>query len=64
MQAWEKDGVFEVDPPSIDDIPLASMTAAELREKRPRWHGNIAFPYMVRKPRNSSQLRAAADIRT
>ncbi|SPO03340.1 probable leucine--tRNA ligase, cytosolic [Cephalotrichum gorgonifer] len=43
---WEKEGVFEVNPPSIDDIPLASMSGAELREKQPRWHGNIAYPYM------------------
>ncbi|PKS07030.1 hypothetical protein jhhlp_005627 [Lomentospora prolificans] len=43
---WEADGVFEANPPSIDDIPLESISGADLREKFPRWHGNIAYPYM------------------
>jgi leucyl-tRNA synthetase len=47
LQKWEQDGVFEANPPSIDDIPLDSISAADLREKYPRWHGNIAYPYMV-----------------
>lgn len=30
---WEEDRVFEVDAPSIDEFPLGSISADELREK-------------------------------
>lgn len=33
QQKWEEDHVFEVDAPSIDEFPLESITADELREK-------------------------------
>ncbi|KAK4178800.1 putative leucyl-tRNA synthetase, cytoplasmic [Triangularia setosa] len=43
---WEEDHVFEVDAPSIDEFPLDSITADELREKFPKFFGTIAYPYM------------------
>ncbi|KAH8906798.1 leucyl-tRNA synthetase [Coniochaeta sp. PMI_546] len=46
QQIWEEDGVFQPDAPSISDIPLHSITAAELREKYPKFFGTIAYPYM------------------
>lgn len=46
QQQWEEDGIFQPDAPSISDIPLHSITAAELREKYPKFFGTIAYPYM------------------
>ena len=46
QQQWKKDHVFEPDAPSIDDLPLNSITAAELREKHPKFFGTMAYPYM------------------
>ncbi|KAK4667545.1 cytosolic leucyl tRNA synthetase [Podospora pseudopauciseta] len=46
QQKWEEDHVFEVDAPSIDEFPLESITADELREKFPKFFGTIAYPYM------------------
>ncbi|OIW27799.1 leucyl-tRNA synthetase [Coniochaeta ligniaria NRRL 30616] len=46
QQQWEEDRVFQPDAPSISDIPLHSITAAELREKYPKFFGTIAYPYM------------------
>lgn len=43
QQIWEEDGVFQPDAPSISDIPLHSITAAELREKYPKFFGTIAY---------------------
>ncbi|KAK1754414.1 leucine--tRNA ligase, cytoplasmic [Echria macrotheca] len=43
---WEEERVFEVDAPSVDEFPLGSITAAELREKFPKFFGTIAYPYM------------------
>lgn len=30
---WEEDRAFEVDAPSIEEFPLESISASELREK-------------------------------
>lgn len=38
--------MFQPDAPSTDDIPLHSISAAELREKYPKFFGTIAYPYM------------------
>ncbi|XXG98761.1 hypothetical protein Hte_005091 [Hypoxylon texense] len=46
QQEWEQQGLFNADAPSTADIPLHSITAAELREKFPKFFGTIAFPYM------------------
>ncbi|KAK0665384.1 putative leucyl-tRNA synthetase, cytoplasmic [Cercophora samala] len=46
QQKWEENHVFEVDAPSIDEFPLESITADELREKFPKFFGTIAYPYM------------------
>ncbi|KAK3900551.1 hypothetical protein C8A05DRAFT_35812 [Staphylotrichum tortipilum] len=46
QQQWEQDGIFEVDAPSIDEFPLGSISADELREKFPKFFGTIAYPYM------------------
>ncbi|KAK6604691.1 leucyl-tRNA synthetase [Botrytis cinerea] len=43
---WEKDGVFQPDAPSTSDIPLHSVSAAELREQHPKFFGTMAYPYM------------------
>ncbi|CAJ2511877.1 Uu.00g075020.m01.CDS01 [Anthostomella pinea] len=46
QQQWEQDGVFQPDAPSATDIPLESISAAELREKYPKFFGTMAYPYM------------------
>ncbi|KAL7628193.1 cytosolic leucyl tRNA synthetase [Parahypoxylon ruwenzoriense] len=45
QKEWEDLGLFNADAPSTADIPLHSITAAELREKFPKFFGTIAFPY-------------------
>jgi leucyl-tRNA synthetase len=44
--AWEEAGYFNADAPTTSEIPLHSISAAELREKYPKWFGTIAYPYM------------------
>lgn len=46
QQKWKEDRVFEVDAPTIDEVPLHSISAAELREKTPKFFGCMAYPYM------------------
>lgn len=41
-----QDKVFQPDAPSTDEIPLHSLTPAEVREKYPKFFGTIAYPYM------------------
>ncbi|EHA18526.1 hypothetical protein CBS63078_5013 [Aspergillus niger] len=43
---WKANKVFEVDAPSETEVPFGSMSAAELREKHPKFFGTMAYPYM------------------
>ncbi|OGM49960.1 leucyl-tRNA synthetase [Aspergillus bombycis] len=43
---WKENKVFEVDAPSFAEVPEGSMSAAELREKYPKFFGTMAYPYM------------------
>src|SRR5436190_3290156 len=43
---WKYDKVFEVDAPSISEIPPNSMSAAELRARYPKFFSTMAYPYM------------------
>ncbi|KAK8031206.1 leucyl-tRNA synthetase- cytoplasmic [Apiospora arundinis] len=45
QQQWEEAGLFNADAPSTSDIPLNSITSAELREKYPKFFATVAFPY-------------------
>ncbi|KAF4452476.1 leucyl-tRNA synthetase, cytoplasmic [Fusarium austroafricanum] len=46
QKAWEQDKVFESNAPSTDEVPFHSISAAELREKQPKFFGCMAYPYM------------------
>ncbi|KAH8677848.1 hypothetical protein BX600DRAFT_376622 [Xylariales sp. PMI_506] len=46
QQIWEETGVFQPDAPTTAEIPLHSISAAELREKFPKHFGTMAYPYM------------------
>ncbi|KAM4059125.1 tRNA synthetases class I (I, l, M and v) domain-containing protein [Hirsutella rhossiliensis] len=46
QQKWAESHVFEQDAPSIQEVPLHSISAAELREKQPKFFGCMAYPYM------------------
>ncbi|RDA84226.1 hypothetical protein CP532_0134 [Ophiocordyceps camponoti-leonardi (nom. inval.)] len=46
QQKWEEDGVFQQDAPSIQQVPLHSVSAAELREREPKFFSCMAYPYM------------------
>lgn len=46
QEEWQKSKVFELDAPSTDEIPFNSITAAEIREKHPKYFGTFAYPYM------------------
>jgi len=43
---WQADGVFQPDAPSTTEIPLHSISAAELRKQQPKFFGTMAYPYM------------------
>ncbi|KAL4743630.1 hypothetical protein BDV11DRAFT_92796 [Aspergillus similis] len=43
---WKENKVFEVDAPSLSEVPAGSMTPDELREKYPKFFGTMAYPYM------------------
>ena len=43
---WKKDKVFEVDAPSLSEVPAGSISAADLRKKYPKFYGTMAYPYM------------------
>ncbi|CAM1503990.1 Fc.00g015810.m01.CDS01 [Cosmosporella sp. VM-42] len=46
QKQWQDDRVFQPDAPSTTEVPLHSITAAELREKVPKFFGCMAYPYM------------------
>ncbi|KAF7559214.1 hypothetical protein G7046_g4935 [Stylonectria norvegica] len=46
QQQWQEDGVFLANAPTTDEVPLHSITAAELREQQPKFFGCMAYPYM------------------
>lgn len=50
QQKWENDAVFQPNAPTIDEIPLNSISSSELREKYPKFFGTIAYPYMFAAP--------------
>ncbi|TFK37610.1 hypothetical protein BDQ12DRAFT_736141 [Crucibulum laeve] len=41
---WQSERLFEVNAPAPVDI--AGLSAAEVKEKYPKWFGNFPFPYM------------------
>jgi len=43
---WQEDGVFQPNAPSTSEIPLHSISAAELRKQQPKFFGTMAYPYM------------------
>ncbi|KAL4791213.1 hypothetical protein BDV19DRAFT_314022 [Aspergillus venezuelensis] len=43
---WKENKVFEVDAPTLSEVPAGSMTPEELREKHPKFFGTMAYPYM------------------
>lgn len=46
QQKWAETKVYESDAPSIKDVPLRSVSPAELRSKEPKFFGTMAYPYM------------------
>jgi leucyl-tRNA synthetase len=43
---WQEDGVFEGNAPTTAEIPLHSVSPAELRKQHPKFFGTMAYPYM------------------
>ncbi|KAI6102854.1 hypothetical protein F5141DRAFT_1133125 [Pisolithus sp. B1] len=41
---WREERLFETNAPSKEE--LHGLSAAEIREKYPKWFGNFAYPYM------------------
>ncbi|CZR52502.1 probable leucine--tRNA ligase, cytosolic [Phialocephala subalpina] len=46
QKKWQEDGVFQPNAPSTSDIPLHSISPAELRAQHPKFFGTMAYPYM------------------
>jgi leucyl-tRNA synthetase len=43
---WQEDGVFQSNAPTTTEIPLHSISAAEVRKQHPKFFGTMAYPYM------------------
>ncbi|PHH69050.1 hypothetical protein CDD82_107 [Ophiocordyceps australis] len=43
---WAEDGIFEQNAPTTHEVPLHSISAAELRQQVPKFFGCIPYPYM------------------
>lgn len=43
---WKEKKVFQVDAPSLSEIPAENATSADLHAKYPKFYGTMAFPYM------------------
>ncbi|EFQ97379.1 leucyl-tRNA synthetase [Nannizzia gypsea CBS 118893] len=56
---WKEKKVFEVDAPSLSEIPAQSMSSAELQEKHPKFFGTMAFPYMNGTPHAGHSFTAS-----
>ncbi|CAD6502932.1 BgTH12-02606 [Blumeria graminis f. sp. triticale] len=46
QEKWHQDGVFQVDAPSTSEIPLHSLSPAEIRSRHQKFFGTMAYPYM------------------
>jgi leucyl-tRNA synthetase len=46
QEQWRANRVFEVDAPSLSEVPAGTMSAAQLRAKYPKFFGTMAYPYM------------------
>ncbi|KAI5467015.1 hypothetical protein BGZ63DRAFT_410109 [Mariannaea sp. PMI_226] len=46
QKKWQEDAIFQPDAPTTAEVPLHSISAAELREKYPKFFGCMAYPYM------------------
>jgi leucyl-tRNA synthetase len=44
QQKWEEDKVFQPDAPTTSEVPLHSVSAAELRGKYPKFFACMAYP--------------------
>lgn len=43
---WQESGVFHATAPTISEVPIGTISSAELRKKHPKSHANFAYPYM------------------
>lgn len=46
QKKWQEDGVFQSNAPTTSEVPLHSVSPAELRKQHPKFFGTIAYPYM------------------
>lgn len=46
QKKWQDSGVFNAAAPTTSEIPTGSMSAAQVREKHPKYFGTFAYPYM------------------
>jgi leucyl-tRNA synthetase len=46
QKKWQEDGVFQPNAPSTTEVPLQSISAADLRKQYPKFFGTMAYPYM------------------
>ncbi|KAF2847128.1 leucyl-tRNA synthetase-like protein [Plenodomus tracheiphilus IPT5] len=46
QKAWQEQGVFNPDAPSLEDEPFDTTSPDQLHEKYPKWFGCFAYPYM------------------
>ncbi|KAL2755416.1 hypothetical protein ACRALDRAFT_1064467 [Sodiomyces alcalophilus JCM 7366] len=46
QKKWAEDKIFEVEAPSLEEHPLGSISAAELRAKYPKFFSTVAYQYV------------------
>lgn len=46
QKQWQDSGIFNAAAPSTSQIPIGTITSADLHKKHPKYFGTFAFPYM------------------
>src|SRR5436190_20004082 len=46
QKKWQEDGIFQANAPTLEEVPLHSISAAELRRQHPKFFSTMAYPYM------------------
>ncbi|KAI4189569.1 MAG: hypothetical protein L6R41_001365 [Letrouitia leprolyta] len=46
QRRWQDAGIFNAAAPSTSEIPIGTITSADLHKKHPKYFGTFAFPYM------------------
>ncbi|CED82372.1 leucine-trna ligase [Phaffia rhodozyma] len=43
---WQEEKLFEINPPSIEELSSKELTPSEIQAEHPKWMGTFPYPYM------------------